>query len=1055
MSIKNTLYYLLLIPIIFSCEKEQQIADRNDWKNPQITQINKEAPHATMQVYASAEAAQKRENPYHQSLNGAWKFKYSVKPSDRPLDFYKTEYATADWDDIQVPSNWQLKGYGIPIYFNNGFPFRFLQKDTLQPPNVPEDFNPVGSYKTTFEIPKDWQERQVFIHFDGVQSAFYIWVNGKKVGYSEDSMTPAEFNLTPYLQKGINDLAVEVFQWSDGSYLEDQDFWRLSGIFRDVYLFSTPNVHIRDFFVQTDLDENYKNAKLKLKANVRNYTGSKTHGYRIEAQLFDDTTGVVIGDSLTMSSDLQDRRFDWYQPDGPEAIFNMQANIKNPKKWSAEKPNLYQLILTLKDSTSKILEAVPVKFGFREIESNGGQVLINGQPILFKGVNRHDFDPDDGRAVSYESMKNDVLLMKQLNINAVRTSHYPNHPKFYELCDEYGLYVVDEANLESAGHFFTFAHNLPEWRNACVERMTNMVERDKNHPSIFSWSLGNEAGYGPNYAQMASHARDVDPTRLVQYLDKWKEDNPVTDIVSPMYPSVQDIIDYAKSKDTRPYIMCEYAHAMGNGVGNLKEYWDTIAHYPKLQGGFIWDWVDQGLRKKTDDGTEFYAYGGDFGDQPNDKNFCLNGIVYPDRSFYPKTYEVKKVYQYIKCDGINAKNGVISITNNHYFTNLNEFDISWKILENGVAMQTGVIEPVDLDPGETTKVKIPIVRMSPVNDYHVDIEFKLKEDKPWAKKGHEIAREQFLLKERTIKPQKESLIASNLSVNDSKTAVQIANKKVVVKFDKKTGLISALSYESQEIIKEGKHHGPILNLYRAPTDNDRNFFQTWDQVDQWKLRGLDSLQPALQEFNIDKESEKVTIQTKIQYIASQIKVLHSSTYEIFTDGEIKITNVIAPETELEVLPRIGIIMTVAEGLEQLEWYGRGPHENYSDRKYSAHAGVYKSTVTDQFVGYLKPQETGNKEGVRWAKLTNTDTGIEILAEEKVAFTAIHYKPEDLVKANHPYELKPRKETVIYIDYQQLGIGNSSCGPAALAKYWVQPEPVNYTFSIKPNKILSK
>ncbi len=1044
----------MLIPIVFSCKKEEQIEDRTDWKNPQVTQINKQEPHATMQIYTSAEEAQKRENPYHQSLNGTWKFNYSEKPADRPLDFYKIDYASTDWDEIEVPSNWQLKGYGIPIYFNNGFPFRFLQKDTLQPPQVPEDFNPVGSYKTIFEVEKGWKDRQVFIHFDGVQSAFYIWVNGEKVGYSEDSMTPAEFNLTPYLNEGTNQLSVEVFQWSDGSYLEDQDFWRLSGIFRDVYLFSTPDVHIRDFFVQTDLDEDYKDAKLKLTAKVRNYKGFNNHGYKVEAQLLDDT-GKKVGDSLTMHSDVQDRRFDWYQPDGPEAIFNMSAEVLNPKKWSAEQPNLYQLMLILKDSTNTVLEAIPVTFGFREVESKGGNVLINGKPVLFKGVNRHDFDPDDGRAVSYESMENDILLMKQLNINSVRTSHYPNHPKFYELCDQYGLYVVDEANLESAGHFFTFAHNLPEWSNACLERMANMVERDKNHPSIFSWSLGNEAGYGPNYARMASLARDVDSTRLVQYLDKWKERNPITDVVSPMYPSIQDIVDYANSGDNRPYIMCEYAHAMGNGVGNLKEYWDTIAHYPTLQGGFIWDWVDQGLRKKTKDGTEFYAYGGDFGDTPNDKNFCLNGIVYPDRSFYPKTYEVKKVYQYIKFDGANAKNGIVSITNNYYFTNLNEFDIFWKLLENGITTQTGTLEPIDLNPGETTKVKIPIVRTNPMKDYHFDIEFKLKKDKPWAKKGHEVAREQFLIKERTIKPQKETLLASNFNLNDAQTAVQITNEKMAVKFDKKTGLISALSYGIQKIIEEGRHHGPILNLYRAPTDNDRNFFQTWDQVDQWNLRGLDSLQPSLQEFDVQKEEEKITIQTKIQYVASQIKVLHHSTYDIFPDGEIKITNIIQPETKLEVLPRIGIMMTVAEDLERLEWYGRGPHENYSDRSYSAHVGVYKSTITDQFVSYLKPQETGNKEEVRWAKLTNTTAGIEIIAEDKVAFTAIHYKPEDLIKVNHPHELTPRKETVLYIDNQQLGIGNSSCGPAALEKYWVQPEPVQYTFSIKPHKISSK
>ncbi|WP_221420271.1 glycoside hydrolase family 2 TIM barrel-domain containing protein [Fulvivirga sp. M361] len=1044
---------MLCAILLASCHKKPSTSEiRNEWKNPQITSVNKEPPHATLTVYANINEAQNsnktRESPYHQVLNGQWKFHYTEKPSERPMDFYQVDYSMDEWDEIPVPSNWQLEGYGVPMYFNNGFPFRFLQKDTLQPPQVPEDFNPVGSYRTTFEVSENWAQRQVFIHFEGVQSAFYIWVNGHKVGYSEDSMTPAEFNITSYLKEGTNQLSVEVFQWSDGSYLEDQDFWRLSGIFRDVYLFSTPEVHIRDFFIQTALDQKYEDAILKVTAKVRNYEGSTVQGYSVEAYL-SDHSGNFTGDPPIMSGSLESRRFDWYKPDGPEGVFNLEAGVVNPQKWSAEKPNLYRLILSLKDPHGEVLEAIPVSFGFREIESKGGKVLVNGVPVLFKGVNRHDFDPDHGRTVSYESMKQDVLLMKKFNINAVRTSHYPNHPKFYELCDQYGLYVVNEANLESAGHFFTFAHHLPEWRNACVERMANMVERDKNHPSVFSWSLGNEAGYGPNYAQMASYARNADPTRLVQYLDKRNERNPVTDIVNPMYPSINDLVNYAESGDMRPYIMCEYAHAMGNAVGNLKEYWDTIEKYPTLQGGFIWDWVDQGLRKTAPDGTEFYAYGGDFGDQPNDKNFCLNGIVFPDRSPYPKTYEVKKVYQYVKWQ-LTPAVGVISITNHYHFTDLNAFEISWTLLENGKPVKTETLSAIDLAPGKTKTLKLPLPELLPDRDYHLDLSCKLRENVLWAEKGYEVAKEQFTLQESSFKPTSSNKM-STLDYHETDQELAIFNEKISVKFDTRSGLIKALTYGKGEVIKEGEHKGPSLNVYRAPTDNDRNFYATWDQVDQWNLRGLDSLKPSLQAFDFKSNKGKIQVGTKILYQSRQISILHHCEYEIFGNGEIEMTHHITPDTELDILPRVGMIMTVSDQLKDLTWYGRGPHENYPDRKYSAHVGIYESTVTDQFIPYLRPQETGNKEDVRWLHLEGESSGMEIRAKNRVSFTAIPYEPKELVNALHPHELKPGNKTVLYVDHKQLGLGNSSCGPEALGQYHVTPGPVHYTFTLGPIK----
>ncbi|MBV6645591.1 MAG: DUF4981 domain-containing protein [Cyclobacteriaceae bacterium] len=1046
---RSRLLYCLLTLAFAACQHVATVDPRIEWRTPQVTQINKLPPHATKRVFDEL-TTNWDQSPYRQSLNGTWKFHYSQKPADRPFEFYKTSFSTASWDDIEVPSNWQLKGYGKPIYFNNGFPFRFLQKDTLMPPEVPRDFNPVGSYRRSFDINENWPNRKVLLHFDGVQSAFYVWVNGEFVGYSEDSMTAAEFDISDFTKPGKNDVAVEVFQWSDGSYLEDQDFWRLSGIFRDVYIFSTPFQYIRDFFIQTKLDQSYEDAELKITARVRNDEEPSVRGYQVEAHLLDEL--AQIAEQKVLRSDKEERRFDWYQPDGHEGIFNLSVKVDNPRKWSAEQPNLYQIALLLKDRQGHILEAIPVRVGFRSVESKNGQVLVNGKPVLFKGVNRHDFDPDHGRAVSYQSMEKDIKLMKQLNINAVRTSHYPNHPKFYELCDRYGLYVVDEANLESAGHFFTFAHHMPEWQEACVQRMANMIERDKNHPSIISWSLGNEAGYGPNYAQMAAYARQADPTRLVQYLDKRFETNPVTDIVCPMYPSVDDIIDFAKSDDKRPYIMCEYAHAMGNAVGNLQEYWDAIAKYPKLQGGFIWDWVDQGLRKQTANGQSFYAYGGDFGDQPNDKNFCLNGIVDPDRQPYPKTWEVKKVYQHIDISQADLATGVIRIANNYHFTNLSEFQGSWQLLQNGEVTQEDFLPALNIAPGSSKTISLDLPPFQSGSTYHLNIKFDLPDGTPWASKGHVVAKEQLALQETKQSLTKSMTKSSDqLNYGDSIEELVIFTEDFAVKFNKKTGFLNALKYGAQQVISNNIHEGPVLNLYRAPTDNDRNFFSTWDQIDQWSLRGLDSLKPSLINFSFEGVSKnEIPVSTHVRHTGSQIVVDHFCDYSVFADGTIHIHNKVIPHTKLEVLPRVGLLMTISEELSSLRWYGRGPHENYIDRKTSAFVGIYESTVREQIVNYLRPQEMGNKEDTRWIRLTNQEgNGIEIQAKDKISFTAIPFKPKDLVTATHPHELEARDLTVLYLDATQLGIGNSSCGPQALEKYWVEPKPYHFLLSIKP------
>jgi beta-galactosidase len=699
--LNKIIVFLILFLILMSGARQTRVyADEtNDWENPQMIGQNKEPANCTLIPYAALGKAingVREESVFYKTLNGNWRFHWVSKPSDRPLEFYRPDYDISEWDEIPVPSNWQMYGYGRPIYLNVRYPFK------KNPPLIQHDYNPVGSYRTKFEVPACWIQRQIFIHFDGVESAFYLWINGQKVGYSQGSRTPAEFNITEYIQDGKNILAVEVFRWSDGSYLECQDFWRLSGIFRGVYLFSTPSIHIRDFEVNCDLDEEYQDAVLNVTARVRNYSAKAVENTKVEVSLLDAANNPVGSEVLLQGSSV-------YVSPGAESIVKMKASVRNPLKWSAEKPHLYTVLVKLNNEKGEIIETESCKFGFRKVEIKEGQLLLNGAPILIKGVNRHEHDPDTGHAVSLDSMVKDILLMKQFNINTVRTAHYPDDPQWYELCDQYGIYVIDEANIESHGIGYrpenTLA-NKPEWKKAHLDRIISMVERDKNHPSVIIWSMGNEAGDGTTFEAASEWIHRRDPSRPVHYERAGRR--PHTDIVCPMYSRIGSIVKYAQEKQERPLIMCEYAHAMGNAVGNLKEYWDAIEEYKHLQGGSIWDWVDQGLRKITDDGKEYWAYGGDFGDDPNDGNFCINGLVFPDRKIPPKLWEVKKVYQSVDVEEEDLTQGKIRIQNKYYFTNLNEFEADWTLYEDGKAKQRGSIEQLDVAPGESKVFTLPI-----------------------------------------------------------------------------------------------------------------------------------------------------------------------------------------------------------------------------------------------------------------------------------------------------------------------------------------------------------
>lgn len=1021
---------------------ETERSEINDWENPRKIGQNKEPAHCTLIPYGDIKTALKGKREasrFYKSLNGNWKFHWVLKPADRPKNFYKSNFNVSGWETIPVPSNWQMHGYGRPIYLNVRYPFK------KNPPYIQHDYNPVGSYRTEFEVPRDWKGRQTFIHFEGVESAFYLWINGRKVGYSQGSRTPAEFNITKYLSKGKNVLAAEVFRWSDGSYLECQDFWRLSGIYRNVYLFSAPSVHIRDFEVSCDLDEDYQDAVLSIISRVRNYSDESCKNLKMEVSLL-DAGGSPVGPLVLMTGSTP------YISPGAESTIKMKTGVSNPLKWSAEKPNLYTVILRLRDASDRIVEIERCNFGFRKVEIRGGQLLLNGAPILIKGVNRHEHDPDTGHSVGLESMVRDIKLMKRFNINTVRTAHYPNDPQWYDLCDKYGIYLIDEANIESHGIGYkpenTLA-NKPEWKDAHMDRIISMVERDKNHPSVIIWSMGNEAGDGTTFEAGSEWIHRRDPTRPVHYERAGRR--PHTDIVCPMYSRIESIVKYAQEEQERPLILCEYAHAMGNAVGNLQEYWDAIEEYKHLQGGSIWDWVDQGLRKKTEDGKEYWAYGGDFGDEPNDGNFCINGLVFPDRQIPPKLWEVKKVYQSVGIEAEDAVSGKLRLLNKYFFTNLKEFDVEWTLSEDGKIIQRGSLEPPDTAPGESKVFTIPIQKpaFTPGAEYWLKVGFHLREDTSWAQKCHEVAWEQFKIPyDVPAKPVMDMEQMTELKMDSSDGLLTVSGEGFSVTFSPENGVLTSLVYGNKTLIKNKKDtvNGPVLNVFRAPSDNNRRLGRRWYKA------GLNNLQRQVKYFNIEQVNDKIIrIMIHTSYQGTEDRGFEfTSTYTVFGNGYILVDNDIKPVGELPVLPKIGLQMTVSGEFDHFYWYGRGPHENYPDRKTGSDIGVFSSTVSEQYVPYVRPQETGNKEDVRWAALLDESReGLLVVAGNVLSVTALHHSAGDLDKAEHIHEIIPRDEVFLCLDAYQLGLGNGSCGPGVIKKYLLNPKPVRFSFSFRP------
>ena len=1017
------------------------------WENEQVVGINKLEPHVTMIPYENLTEAlngQAETSPYYQSLNGMWKFHWSKKPSERPKHFYKPDFDVSEWDEIAVPSNWELQGYGIPIYVNQPYEFadprfpKFTEMKRPDPPHVPHEYNPVGSYRTTFQISEEWAGRRVILHFGAVKSAMFVWVNGQKVGYSQGSKLPAEFDVTPYLRKGKNTLAVEVYRWSDGSYLECQDFWRISGIERDVYLWTVPKTHIFDFFAKPQLDDNYQNGTLTTDIKIVNFTEPDRKQHSVTLQLFDKQNNEVVHVEKAFDNNRK------------EQVITLKSLVKNPLKWTAETPHLYTMVLTLKKE-NKPIEMVSHKIGFRNVEMKNGQLLVNGVPVLFKGVNRHEHDEYTGHVISKELMLKDIELMKRHNINAVRTCHYPDDPYWYQLCDQYGIYLIDEANIESHGMGYRPSKTLgnnPKWKKAHMERARRMVERDKNHPSVIIWSMGNEAGDGVNFDTVSAWIHQRDPSRPVHYERALKRD--IVDIYSPMYPSIDYIEKYAKTNPSRPLIMCEYAHSMGNSTGNLQDYWDVIEKYPALQGGFIWDWVDQGLAKYTSDSVKYWAYGGDFGPKniPSDGNFCINGIINPDRTVHPAIYEVKKVYQYLKILPVDAEKGKFQIINEYDFTNLDQYELKWYLKGNGETVLEGTLGRLDVNPHDTVNVTLPLSCYSFKGDveYFVDFSLVAAQDQPLIPKGFEVAKEQFFVTKPPVFQTLQFVKHDPVPYSIENKTLTATSGKITYRFSLKNGLLTSAMVNGQELLKT-----PVIpDFWRAPTDNDFGNRMP-RRLGIWKDAGQHLKLNKITYQHADNGDLIITSDLSLTTVKSGLKL----TYTLDDQGKLTIKLDFSPESEeLPNLPRLGLLFVLNQA-DSLQYYGRGSFENYCDRNTAAFVDRYSGTVDQQYFAYIRPQENGYRTDTRSLTIGEGNNKLLFQASQTFSFSALHIPTQQLdpglKKAQrHTIDVHPQKETYLHIDMKQMGVGgDDSWGARTHEPYLIPPQNYTFQFSMEP------
>jgi beta-galactosidase len=1029
--------YLLCILFLTNLSVEAQT---KDWQNQAVFGINKEKPHVNIVPFMEEVKAVNldiKASEFYQSLNGKWSFHYSENPESSPKDFYQVNFDASEWDQIKVPANWEIEGYGIPIYVNTNYPF----DKHPQPPFIRID-NPVGSYIRYFEIPSNWNGKTILLHFGAVKSAAYLWINGEKAGYTQGSKTPSEWDITSYIKKGQNKLALEVYRWSDGSYLECQDFWRISGIERDVFLYAKENISIQDYRVKALLINNYQDGLFQLDVEIKNRnTNKKKEKPDVWVQILDTNNQILWEDNkktLLTKADIKTK-------------LSFQHQIPNVRQWSAEFPNLYTLVITLKDKRGETIEILSSQLGFRTSEIIDGNLHVNGKYIYIKGVNRHEHHETNGHVVSEESMLEDIKLMKLNNINTVRTCHYPSDSRWYELCNIYGIYVIDEANIESHGMGYgkKSLGKDSSWLAAHLDRTQRMVQRDKNHPCIITWSLGNEAGFGINFEKTYQWIKSFDSTRPVQY--ERAGNNDFTDIYCPMYASLDYMLDYARNNTEKPLILCEYAHAMGNSVGALNDYWELIKSEKMLQGGCIWDWMDQGLAAYDESGLKYWKYGGDYGpnDIPSSGDFCLNGLIRADGTPKPHLEEVKKVYQYVDFKAIDLNQGKFEIINNYDFTNLSDYDIYYTLKSNNQLIIQHKLKDFNLEPGQSKEIEIDIQKKlfdDPYAEYFVFFSVRSKNQRQFIPKSYEVAYEQFQLAPSNASYIPDMSNLNPIDVKETTDNLTISGDAFVIKFSKTTNLLDYMSFVDEVIFENPLH----LNFWRAPTLNDAS---DGNGKRQWVATGLNQLQDIPSGMSIEyPDTGVVKVFTNRSFINNTGEVAFDvyQSYTIFSNGIIDVYTQILPHGIVKTLPKVGLQLQMPRKMDQVQWFGRGPVESYPDRSSAGIISEYQSNVDGLSYNYIVPQENGNRSEVRWIRVADEKNhSLMIGSDSLFNFSMRNYSDQQLDSAKHINELNRAENNYLSLDYLQNGLGTATCGPGYLDQYIIHAKPMSFHFVLSP------
>ncbi len=1034
----NTETEPLTLPMLF-------IAGERTWEMPQLPSLNKLPPHSTSVPFASLDQAiamDREASPWFQALNGSWDFKILPRPEAATMSVVQE----GGWRPIAVPGSWTMQGFGKPHYTNMQMPF------PNTPPDVPDD-NPTGVFRRAFSVPSDWDGRRVILHIAGCEGALYVYVNGEPVGMSKDARTPAEFDLSARVKLGAgeqNELVCVVTRWSDASFIEDQDHWWHSGIMREVFVYSTARPQLQDVYVRSELSDDFKSAKLKLTLQVGFPGEAYRDGHSIEAQLFDAAGKPVLIKPLT-SLCLPPLSPNPWENTAPRTKVELVETVKAPALWSHETPNLYTIVVTLKGPSGDEIHAT--RFGFRRVEIKGVNLLINGQRVLINGVNYHDHDDTTGKAISRATIEADLRLMKQFNVNAVRTAHYPKDAYWYELCDRHGIYLIDEANIESHA-FYNEIANDPRYTNHFVERVRAMVERDKNHPSIILWSLGNESGYGPNHDAAAGYARHADPTRPLHYEGaitrwfgrSWDAGMAATDVICPMYPFIYEIVDWAKEgKGNRPLIMCEYSHTMGNSNGCLTEYYEAFESYPGLQGGFLWEWLDHGIRQVSSDGQTHWAYGGDFGETPHDANFITDGIVWPDRTPHPALHEFKYLARPCTVEAVDSANGRVRVVSRQYFSSLSWLRGEWELIVDGVAAQRGELPALDIAPGASLDVTLPVARPA-AGECFLNVYFYQREETFWAAAGYEVARVQLPIPQTAPAPTPASgAPAGSVTVRESAAAIQLEAAGVRAVIARDSGRLIEFGGAKNVIVS-----GPSLNVWRAGTDNAGIKLQLnpRSNLSQWLKQKLDRVEQRFESLRLlPGDMPAIEVVYKASGREQWDDFTHTMRYTLSPAGELLIDNHVAIGNGLTDIPRVGISLALDQSLEKLSWYGRGPWENYADRKAAAMIGRYDGTVSGQHVPYIMPQENGHKTDVRWLRLGEAGEGLRIAGAAPFEFNVSHFTDHDLFASTHTYELEPRSEVILNLDAAHRGVGSASVGQDTLEKYQLLEREYRFQFRL--------